>query len=263
MTAGVDHIEGATYHGRKGAVGNSFRYSVDYVLLDAEAEVDGPGLFSRNGRNLTSLQDRDHGGPPRQGRGAGWVREVLAAYHIHGVARIELLAQPSVLGHVFNPVSFWLCRDSKGDLLAVIAEVTNTFGDRHSYLCCHSDLRPIGPSDRLKAGKVFHVSPFQPVGGGYEFRFDIRPDRIGIWIDYTQSDGGLVATLTGRRRPLTNRIILRAALRRPFGSRRVLGLIHWQALKLWLRKALYRPRPQPPANEVSHGWSAREDVPGE
>lgn len=251
MTSTVDHIAGQTYHGRKGAIANAFRYSVDYVLLDAEADLKTPGLFARNGRGLTALNDIDHGGAPKDGRGAAWVREVLEAHQITGVARIELLAQPKVLGHVFNPVSFWLCRREDDSLIAVIAEVTNTFGDRHSYLVNHSDLRPIGPDDRMQATKIFHVSPFQPVEGGYEFRFDITDARIGIWIDYSRGQGGLIATLTGPRRALTNRSIVKAVIRRPFGSRRVLALIHWQALKLWFKKATYRPRPVPPAEEVS------------
>ncbi|WP_415404629.1 DUF1365 domain-containing protein [Tateyamaria sp. SN3-11] len=251
MSATVDHIAGVTYHGRKGAIANAFRYSVDYMLLDAEAEVDTPRLFARNGRGVMALDDIDHGGAPHAGRGAPWVRDVLEAHQVTGVARIELLAQPKVLGHVFNPVSFWLCRRADDALIAVIAEVTNTFGDRHSYLVNHPDLRPIAPEDRLQATKILHVSPFQPVKGGYEFRFDIRDDRIGIWIDYSRGEGGLIATLTGRRGALTNGSILRAVLRRPFGSRRVLALIHWQALKLWLKRAVYRVRPLPPSEEVS------------
>lgn len=251
MTARVDHIDGLTYHGRKGAVSNAFRYTVDYVLLDAEAEVEAPRLFARNRAGLTSLRDSDHGGAPREGRGALWVRDVLQEHQINGITRIELLAQPRVLGHVFNPVSFWLCRRADGELISVIAEVSNTFGDRHSYLCAHADLRPIGPSDTLKASKIFHVSPFQPVEGGYTFRFDITEARIGIWIDYARDKGGLIATLTGKRKPLTNRSILRSLLRRPFGARRVLALIHWQALKLWIKGAVYRPRPSPPVKEVS------------
>lgn len=251
MTLTVDHIAGQTYHGRKGAISNAFRYSVDYVLLDAEARVKTPRLFARNGRGLTGLDDIDHGGAPKAGRGAAWVRDVLEAHQVTGVVRIELLAQPKVLGHVFNPVSFWLCRRDDEALIAVIAEVTNTFGDRHSYLVNHSDLRPIVASDRLNATKILHVSPFQPVEGGYEFRFDITDDRIGIWIDYSRGEGGLVATLTGRRAALTNRSVLWAVLRRPFGSRRVLTLIHWQALKLWWKKAVYRARPVPPSEEVS------------
>ena len=251
MTARVDHIAGQTFHGRKGGIENAFRYSVDYVLFDAEAELETPVLFARNRGGLTSVQDRDHGGPPGKGRGAVWVREVLEAHQVMGVATIELLAQPRVLGHVFNPVSFWLCRNAAGGLIAVIAEVTNTYGDRHCYLCHHPDLREIGPRDMLFADKLLHVSPFQPVEGGYAFRFDIGPERIGVWIDYSRGRGGLIATLTGTRAPLRNRTILRSLWRRPFGSRRVLALIHWQALKLWLKGATFRPQPVAPERAVS------------
>jgi DUF1365 family protein len=89
------------------------------------------------------------------------------------------------------------------------------------------------------------------VEGQYEFRFDLRADRIGIWIDLTAGNGGVVATLTGPVAPLRLRGILGAALRRPFGSRRVLALIHWQALRLWWKGARFRSRPAPPKDEVS------------
>lgn len=248
----VDHIAGHTWHGRKGAVRNAFRYSIDYVLLDAEDPApDRPRLFSRNRAGLASLHDSDHGGPLGHGVGAPWVRQVLGEYQLPQPARIELLAQPRVMGHVFNPVSFWLCRDAQGGLRQVIAEVTNTFGDRHSYLCHKPDGSVIAPRDRLHSAKIFHVSPFQQIEGGYEFRFDIRGDRIGIWIDMTGGDGGLTATLVGPRRAMTNHGLVRAMLRRPFGSRRVLALIYWQALKLWWKGAGYRPRPEPPEQEVT------------
>ncbi|MEP4195476.1 MAG: DUF1365 domain-containing protein [Aliishimia sp.] len=263
MNARVDHIEGVTFHGRKGAVANAFRYSVDYVLLDAEADLETPALFSRNARNLTGLDDKDHGGTPKQGRGAIWVREILTTYGVSDASKVELLAQPKMLGYVFNPVSFWLCRREDGALIAVISEVTNTYGDRHSYLCCHDDLRPIEATDRLVAQKFMHVSPFQPVEGGYEFRFDITDTRIGIWIDYSRGNGGLIATLTGKRAPMTNRSIVRFALLRPMGARRVMALIHWQALKLWFKKATFRSPPKPPSEDVSKGWSSPHGVAGE
>tara|TARA_R110000787_G_scaffold44152_2_gene108228 strand:+ start:474 stop:1235 length:762 start_codon:yes stop_codon:yes gene_type:complete len=253
MSATVDHIVGQTYHGRKGKVANGFRYSIDYVLLDAEAPLKTPTLFARNGRGLTSLQDVDHGGAPGQGRGAAWVREVLEQYQITGVARIELLAQPRVLGYVFNPVSFWLCRRADGALITVIAEVNNTYGDRHSYLCHHPDLSEITRSDQLHATKMMHVSPFQPVEGDYTFRFDIDDQHIGIWIDYGRSAGGLIATLTGKRQPLRNTGILRSLLRRPLGARRVMALIHWQALKLWIKGAMFRGRPEAPTEDITKG----------
>lgn len=247
----VDHIAGHTWHGRKGEVENAFRYSIDYVLLDAEAALDGPRFFGRNRGGLASVWDSDHGGPPKAGRGAVWVREVLAAQGLPAPERIELLAQPRMLGHVFNPVAFWICRDGAGDVRVIIAEVTNTYGERHSYLCHRDDLEPITAQDRIRAHKVFYVSPFQRIEGGYEFRFDLRPDRIGIWIDFTGGNGGVIATLVGPRKPLSTRGLVRAMLRRPFGSRRVLGLIHWQALKLWAKGARFRARPVPPAEEVS------------
>ena len=245
----VDHIRGQTFHGRKGEVANAFRYSVDYVMLDPDT-AQGPTLFSRNRANLTSLHDSDHGGAPGLGRGAAWLRDLLAERRLP-TGKITLLAQPRVLGHVFNPVSFWLVHDDTGALRVAVAEVTNTYGDRHSYLCHRADLGPVTPEDHLTAQKLLHVSPFQPVAGGYVFRFDVRADRIGIWIDYSAGQGGLIATLTGRRTTLTNRAILQACLRRPFGSRRVLTLIHWQALKLWWKGAAFRHRPQPPTVPVT------------
>lgn len=249
----IEHIAGHTWHGRRGAVSNSFRYGIDYLLLEPEATLGTPRLFSRNRFNLAALHDRDHGGPPGAGTGAAWVRGILEAHGLDeaGGGRLLLLAQPRILGHVFNPVSFWLCHDRGGDLRIVIAEVTNTFGDRHSYLCHRDDVGPIRAGDQIEATKLFHVSPFQPIAGGYTFTFDIRPDHIGIRIDFRHGTGGLMATLTGPRRPLRTAGILGACLRRPFGSLRVLALIHWQALKLWRKGATFRDRPEPPASEVS------------
>lgn len=247
----VDHIAGETYHGRRGAVKNAFRYGIDYVLLDADADLETPGLFARNAGNLMSLHDRDHGGVPKAGSGTAWVRDVLQAHKVDLDGRIDLLAQPRLLGHVFNPVSFWLCHDKAGVLRCVIAEVSNTFGQRHSYLCHHADLRPITKDETLDAAKIFHVSPFQPIEGGYTFRFDITDAHVHIVIDYSRGNGGLMATLKGSRTPLSNTSIVKAALRRPFGSRRVLALIHWQAIKLWWKKATFRSCPDPLDTEVS------------
>ena len=245
----VLHLRGETFHGRKGPVQNSFRYSIDYVLLKPDS-ARGPSLFARNAAGLMSVWDRDHGGAPGQGRGAVWVREVLAAAGFD-LPEITLLTQARVLGHVFNPVSFWLCRDAEAGLRVVIAEVSNTFGDRHSYLCHRDDRKEIGREDVLAAQKIFHVSPFQPIDGGYTFRFDIRADKVGIWIDHSNGEAGVYTTLTGRLAPLTNIGILRSLLRRPFGSRRVLALIHWQAIKLAVKGARFRRRPLPPVDEVS------------
>ena len=247
----VEHLQGHTWHGRKGAIKNAFQYSIDYALINLSASVSGPILFSHNSPNLMSLRDRDHGGAPRAGRGLLWAQQVLQSHNLGLEGDIFLLAQPRVLGHVFNPVSFWLCHDKSAQLCAVIAEVSNTFGDRHSYLCCHPDLRPITAQETINAEKIFHVSPFQPLTGAYTFRFDITAEAIDIKIDYTTPTGGVIATLRAVREPMTNRSILRALRRRPFGSRRVLALIHWQALKLWWKGARFHVRPEPPNTEVS------------
>ena len=250
---GIDHVAGTTCHVRHGAVQNAFRYGIDYVLLEPERAGAGPRLFSRGRANLMSLRDRDHGGPPGTGDGAAWVRRVLRDNGLAtGHRTIELLAQPRVLGHVFNPVSFWLVRDGAGALRVAIAEVSNTFGDRHSYLCHRDDGGPIGPDEVLEARKAFHVSPFRDIVGTYRFRFDVTASRVEIRIEHRADDGErLVATLSGPRRPLSDVAILRACLRRPFGSRRVLALIHWQAVRLWWKGARYRRRPMPPRRDVS------------
>ena len=247
----VEHLQGHTWHGRKGAIKNAFQYSIDYALINLSASVSKPNLFSHNSPNLMSLRDRDHGGAPRAGRGLLWAQQVLQSHNLGLEGDIFLLAQPRVLGHVFNPVSFWLCHDKSAQLCAVIAEVSNTFGDRHSYLCCHPDLRPITAQETINAEKIFHVSPFQPLTGAYTFRFDITAEAIDIKIDYTTPTGGVIATLRAAREPMTNRSILGALRRRPFGSRRVLALIHWQALKLWWKGARFHVRPEPPNTEVS------------
>ena len=247
----VEHLQGHTWHGRKGAIKNVFQYSIDYALINLSASVSGPILFSHNSPNLMSLRDRDHGGAPRAGRGLLWAQQVLQSHNLGLEGDIFLLAQPRVLGHVFNPVSFWLCHDKSAQLCAVIAEVSNTFGDRHSYLCCHPDLRPITAQETINAEKIFHVSPFQPLTGAYTFRFDITAEAIDIKIDYTTPSGGVIATLRAAREPMTNRSILGALRRRLFGSRRVLALIHWQALKLWWKGARFHVRPEPPNTEVS------------
>ena len=247
----LDHIKAHTYHGRKGPVSNAFRYAIDYVLIDLAADIHLPRLFSRNRFNLMSLCDSDHGGTPKDGRGLAWARDVLTAQNLPGQEQILLLAQPRLLGHVFNPVSFWLCLDTHDKLRVVIAEVSNTFGQRHSYLCYKDDLSSITAKDRLRAQKIFHVSPFQPVEGDYRFQFDISAQRIGISIEYLRAGGGLIATLVGPRQPLSNVSILSGFLRRPLGSRRVLALIHWQAVKLWLRKARFRSCPEVPQSDIS------------
>ena len=249
MTIWPDHIAGTTTHARRGGIGNAFSYGVDYVLIDPDSTA-GPLLFSRNRFNLTAVRDRDHGGAAGQGRGVAWAREVFDQAGVPRSCRTLLLTQPSFAGYIFNPVSFWLAVDGD-ELRAVIAEVNNPWGDRHSYLCHLPDFAPITPGDSMQAQKLMHVSPFQDVAGSYQFNFDITPDKVAIRIGFKNGDDGVIATLTGARKPLSNLSILAALLRRPTGALRTITLIHWQALRLKLKGARYRTRPTPPEQEVS------------
>lgn len=251
MTQWPQHIRGETCHVRRGSIGNSFRYGVDYFLIDPDAR-GGPALFSRNRWNLTAILDRDHGGKRNDGEGVVWARRVLAehGFELAESCKILLMAQPRCLGYAFNPVSFWLAFTG-GDLRAVIAEVNNTFGERHSYVCANPDFAPITPSDVIDAQKAFHVSPFQDVGGQYRFRFNIRDAGIAIRIALNHGENGVIATLTGDCTDLSNLSILTALMRRPFGAMRTVALIYWQALRLKLKGARYRPTPPPPARDVT------------
>lgn len=103
----------------------------------------------------------------------------------------------------------------------------------------------------ITARKEFHVSPFQDVAGGYAFQFDIRPEAIAIRILHRAGDAGLVATLAGPRLPMTAPRLLRAAARFPFSGARALTLIYWQALRLRLKGARYRPPPPPPVKDIT------------
>lgn len=250
MSFAPEILRAETTHARRGATRHAFRHAVDYVLIDPDSDACGPRLFSRNRFNLVSVLDRHHGGPRGAGRGADWAREVLAAAHAPADLSLRLLTQPRFLGFWFNPVSFWLAW-SGDDLVAVIAEVSNTFGERHSYLCANEGFAPIRPDDRLTAAKIFHVSPFQDLSGGYDFAFSIAPDRIAIRIVLRDGDEGVVATLAGARAPMTDRALLASALRRPFGPLRTLALIYWHALRLKSKGVAYRPKPLAPEHEVS------------
>ncbi len=251
MNLAPELVSGVTTHARRGAIRHHFRYGVDYVLIDAEGAAPGPLLFSRNRFNLAAVFDRDHGGPIQADRGAVWARRVLAEGGLgDGATRLLLLTQPRFLGYVFNPVTFWLAMEGEA-LVAAIAEVSTPFGDRHSYLCHRPDFAPITATSRIVTPKSLHVSPFQQVAGDYEFMFAVTADRIAIRILHRNGNEGVVATLFGRRRRLTNAGLIGAVLRRPLGALRTSLLIYWQALRLRLKGARYRRRPPPPPTEVT------------
>lgn len=240
-------------HARKRPKHNSFNYGVYYLCfaLDEMQQMKN-AILSVNKSNLFSFHERDYGaldGKPLD----GWIRGILKEWDIpQADGRIILLTLPRVLGYAFNPVSFWFCLDKEGHLRAVLSEVSNTFRDRHSYLSFHDDRRPIGQDDLIRAEKVMHVSPFVDVSGHYMFRFSYKNDKVGVWIDHYDEEGLLITTsVAGKRKPLTPANLLFCFFRYPLVTVKVIGLIHFQALILWLKGIRYRTRPNPPSTEVS------------
>lgn len=245
-------ISARIWHGRAGKVSHAFRYRATYVAMPV-AQIDGGGgAFPVNRVGLWSIRSRDFG----RGDGAslqGFVAELLAGVGLNAANDVTIIAMPRSFGYGFNPVSFWLCRDGSGALRAVLAEVSNTFNERHHYLCYRPDLGPITRADRLTGEKLFHVSPFLPRSGTYLFRFDPGPGRFGAWVDWQAKDGTvhLGTSMTGRAQPLTRARFQAAALRHPFQSQKIIGLIHWQALRLYLRGVRYLRKPIQLAQRIS------------
>jgi len=252
--ATISALDASIFHARHRPRRNAFRYRAVYLALPtSELQKSRPSaLFSVDRPNLFGLRTTDYGDrctPPD-----AWIRSVLDGWNLpEADGEIALVTMPRVFGFVFNPVSFWFCFDRAGGLRAVLAEVNNTFGDRHCYLCFHDDRRPIAPQDSLRTRKVFHVSPFIDVKGEYRFRFSYAPDRIAIAIDLFDDEGLLLSTtIGGASRPLTTWRLLRALLINPALPFKVVGLIHYQALKLWIKKIRLSRKPAPPAAAISN-----------
>ncbi|MFD1796782.1 DUF1365 domain-containing protein [Paracoccus aurantiacus] len=252
-------IDASIWHSRTGDVSRQFRYRALYVALPVDQLESGRLPLRPDSPGLWRLRRRDHG--HRDGSRLTAFAEAQLAPVGLAHCRITLVTMPRGLLHGFNPVSFWLARDH-GGLRAVLAEVSNTFGESHVYLCRHADNREIRPGDRLRGKKMFHVSPFLPREGHYVFRFDTRPGRFGAWIDWFGQDGNLSlqTSMTGKARALTRTSLRRAAFRHAFQPLRVTGLIHWQAAKLFSRGVRYRTKPPQLAIRRSDAVTEKPDV---
>jgi DUF1365 family protein len=246
-------VDASIFHARHRPRRNAFHYRALYLAVPIEELREGhpSSLFSIDRPNLFGLRAADYGSPSSPP--AAWIGGVLKNWNIREAdGSTILVTMPRVFGYVFNPVSFWLCFDAEGGLRAVLAEVNNTFGERHSYLCCHDDHRVIVPQDTLRTHKAFHVSPFIAVKGEYRFRFSYTRDRIAIAIDLFDDEGLLLSTtIGGPARPLSSWRLLRALLGNPLLPIKVIGLIHYQALKLYLKKIDRFQKPLPPAMPIS------------
>ena len=226
-----------------------FYYRVFWLLLDL-AEIDeldrSLSWFSRNRFNLLSFHDRDHG----DGSGAALRPQIEAFLGRAGIdigeGAVRLLTMPRVLGYVFNPISLYYCHAADGRLAAVIYEVSSTFGERHAYVLPVDGQTTGEATFRQEARKALHVSPFMGMEMRYAFQGRAPDDHMALKINGSDKNGLLIAaSMTGRRHALTDGAILRAALAMPLLTLTVGAAIHWEALKLWLKRVPRHSAPAP------------------
>jgi uncharacterized protein len=238
-------------HVRLDPIRNSFAYRSYYWLVDLD-DLPRPRWPLRM---IAGFDPRDHFDDPTASIRTNLDR-LLAG---HGIdlrgGRVVMLAHAKVFGYVFNPLSAYWCHDDTGRLVAIVAEVHNTYGGRHSYV-----LRPT-PDGVLSVDKAFYVSPFYDVSGAYRMRLPCPDATLALTISLHRDDGRpFVATLQGRRRPATTAGLLRAAARYPFSTLVGAALIRFQGIKLYLRKLPVIPRPDLPHAENTQSITTKENA---
>jgi DUF1365 family protein len=227
-------LEGKVRHRRTRPAAYELEHDVFYFALDL-SELDEVArrfaLVSRNRPNVFSFRDRDHLVQPAVDVQASVLEHLRAAGVDPEGWRVTLITNLRTFGYVFNPASFYLCRNLEGELEIVIVEVHNTHGERHLYT-----LRPrVTPAAHVASmDKLFYVSPFIGMSAQYTVRVQDRPETLRIVIDES-ADGAplLQASVVLRRLPLSNRSLARMLVRHPFVPQKTIGLIHLHALRLW------------------------------
>lgn len=247
-------LYGSVVHARHATASNAFSYAMFTLWLPLSQLTEaGSAVLGVEKLRLFSFFNRDHGA--RDGSPLlPWIRAILQRHGLNEVCDGEIVLQtmPRLFGFVFNPVSFWYCHDQAGGLRAVLAEVNNTFGERHNYLVVHADQRVIAADDVLVAQKVFHVSPFFPVRGEYHFSFARRGERLTVGIDLFDDDHKQLTTrLIGSEQALSPGNLLRAWLRCPLLTLGVVYRINWQALRLLAKRVQFFSKPLPPQEETT------------
>ena len=245
-------IVGDVVHERFRPANHKFVYPLFCLRIPLGKLGDVAQQMAVNRGGLVSFQERDHGA--RDGSSTlAWIRKILIENGIATAAEnqieVDLHSFPRMLGYVFNPVSFWVCRrrakngeaaHEANEVCAVLVEVNNTFGQSHSYLLTPTAGATIQSGELLEATKQLHVSPFNEVRGGYRFRFNFAADRWMARIDYYDGDDGngplLHTHISGVAQPLTTANLRRVALRFPLQTLAVVARIHFHALLLFVKR---------------------------
>ena len=236
------------------------RHVLRYRIFMLLADLDEVETLSRRLRVFgfdraapLSLQTRDHGDGSPAPLKSQVERHLAAAGLDHG-GPIQVLCMPRVFGGVFNPLTVYFCHGPDGRLSAILYEVNNTFGERHSYLIPASEA---ACADLVEQGadKAFFVSPFMDMDLRYAFRIRPPGEAVSVGVEVSDGEGPVLsAAFAGRRRPLTDRALAGAVLSHPWMILGVMAAIHWEALKIWLKGERLRPRPPRPKAPVTVAW---------
>jgi uncharacterized protein len=236
-------INGSVVHERFRPTPHKFTYPLFCLRLPLETLAEVAQRMAVNRGGWVSFHERDHGACDGSSTLA-WVKKILVdnsvLTNLGDVVHVDLHSFPRMLGYVFNPVSFWVCRRVADRVCAVVVEVNNTFGESHSYLLTPNAGDEIASGELLMASKQLHVSPFNEVRGSYQFRFHFSADRWLARIDYFDEDDRdtplLHTHISGVAEPLTRANLRRATLRFPLQTLAVVVRIHWHALRLFAKR---------------------------